>query len=50
MGAAGRDWMLREWALPALVERLRRLLAGSLAAAVRSPRTPTGCCAVRPAG
>jgi phosphatidyl-myo-inositol dimannoside synthase len=28
MGAAGREWMLREWALPALVERLRGLLAG----------------------
>jgi phosphatidylinositol alpha-1,6-mannosyltransferase len=28
MGAAGREWMLREWALPALVQRLRQLLAG----------------------
>ena len=35
MGAAGRAWMLRDWALPALVTRLRALLAG--AAPPRSP-------------
>jgi phosphatidylinositol alpha-1,6-mannosyltransferase len=28
MGAAGREWMLSEWALPGLVQRLRWLLAG----------------------
>jgi phosphatidylinositol alpha-1,6-mannosyltransferase len=28
MGAAGRSWMLREWALPALVDRLHGLLGG----------------------
>ncbi|MGQ0574653.1 MAG: glycosyltransferase family 4 protein [Pseudonocardia sp.] len=28
MGAAGRAWMLRDWTWPALVERLRGLLAG----------------------
>jgi phosphatidyl-myo-inositol dimannoside synthase len=28
MGAAGREWMLRDWALPALVERLRGFLSG----------------------
>jgi phosphatidylinositol alpha-1,6-mannosyltransferase len=28
MGAAGREWMLRDWALPALVQRLQGLLAG----------------------
>ena len=33
MGAAGREWMLRDWALPALVERLRGLLAGAPAGA-----------------
>jgi phosphatidylinositol alpha-1,6-mannosyltransferase len=26
MGVAGREWMLRDWALPALVQRLRGLL------------------------
>ncbi|MGH3564492.1 MAG: glycosyltransferase family 4 protein [Pseudonocardia sp.] len=29
MGAAGREWMLREWSWPALVLRLRGLLAGA---------------------
>jgi phosphatidylinositol alpha-1,6-mannosyltransferase len=29
MGGAGRAWMLRDWALPALVTRLRGLLAGT---------------------
>jgi len=29
MGAAGRQWMLREWALPALVARLHTLLHGA---------------------
>ena len=29
MGAAGREWMLREWALPALVARLQTLLGGA---------------------
>jgi phosphatidylinositol alpha-1,6-mannosyltransferase len=29
MGAAGRAWMLRDWALPALVARLRQLLSGT---------------------
>ena len=29
MGAAGREWMLRDWALPALVERLRGFLDGA---------------------
>jgi phosphatidylinositol alpha-1,6-mannosyltransferase len=29
MGAAGREWMLRDWALPALVERLRGFLGGA---------------------
>jgi phosphatidyl-myo-inositol dimannoside synthase len=29
MGAAGREWMLRDWALPAMVERLRGFLAGA---------------------
>jgi phosphatidylinositol alpha-1,6-mannosyltransferase len=28
LGAAGRAWMLRDWALPALVERLRGFLDG----------------------
>ena len=48
LGAAGRDWMLRDWAMPALVERLRGLLSGSLAA----PAVPVRdrVCAVRPAG
>jgi hypothetical protein len=40
--------MLRDWAMPALVERLRGLLSGSLAA----PSVPVRdrVCAVRPAG
>ncbi len=48
LGTAGRDWMLRDWAMPALVERLRGLLSGSLAA----PSVPVRdrVCAVRPAG
>lgn len=29
MGAAGREWMRREWSWPALVTRLRALLAGT---------------------
>jgi phosphatidyl-myo-inositol dimannoside synthase len=29
MGAAGRAWMLRDWALPALVARLGELLSGA---------------------
>jgi phosphatidyl-myo-inositol dimannoside synthase len=28
MGAAGREWMLRDWSWPALVHRLRALLTG----------------------
>jgi phosphatidylinositol alpha-1,6-mannosyltransferase len=28
MGAAGREWMLRDWAWPGLVDRLRGLLSG----------------------
>ncbi len=48
LGTAGRDWMLRDWAMPALVQRLRGLLSGSLAA----PAVPVRdrACAVRPAG
>ncbi|MGZ8751227.1 MAG: glycosyltransferase family 4 protein, partial [Pseudonocardia sp.] len=48
LGAAGRDWMLRDWAMPGLVQRLRGLLSGSLAA----PAVPVRdrACAVRPAG
>jgi phosphatidylinositol alpha-1,6-mannosyltransferase len=38
MGAAGRQWMLRDWALPALVDRLHRLLGGDLPAARRGVR------------
>ena len=34
MGAAGRELMLRDWALPALVGRLRGFLSG---AAVATP-------------
>jgi phosphatidylinositol alpha-1,6-mannosyltransferase len=40
MGAAGRSWMLREWALPALVDRLHGLLGGG-----RAPSTPTAVAA-----
>ena len=40
MGAAGREWMLREWALPALVQRLRQLLAGGSPARLRPSRRP----------
>ena len=32
MGAAGREWMLRDWAMPALVQRLRGLLSGPVEA------------------
>ena len=46
MGAAGREWMLRDWAMPALVQRLRGLLSGSLAAPAvpgsRPRRAPSG--------
>jgi phosphatidyl-myo-inositol dimannoside synthase len=38
MGAAGREWMLRDWTLPALVARLRTLLSG--APAEVSPPAP----------
>jgi len=47
-GAAGRDWMLRDWAMPALVQRLHGLLSGSLAAPAGPVRDQV--CAVRPAG
>jgi phosphatidyl-myo-inositol dimannoside synthase len=40
MGAAGREWMLREWALPALVERLRGLLAGAPGGTTAAPVSP----------
>jgi phosphatidylinositol alpha-1,6-mannosyltransferase len=48
-GAAGRAWMLRDWALPALVERLRGLLAGAPPA---TPRPAPGAerSVLRPAG
>jgi phosphatidylinositol alpha-1,6-mannosyltransferase len=36
MGAAGREWMLRDWALPALVHRLRGLLDGGIAPTVHA--------------
>ena len=42
VGAAGRDWMLRDWAMPALVERLRGLLCG-LARRPVPCRYATGC-------
>ena len=50
-GAAGREWMLRDWALPALVARLRGFLAGP--AAARAPGPPPGVGVggpLRPAG
>ncbi len=40
MGAAGREWMLRDWALPALVRRLHGLLAGAPASTPTAD--PTG--------
>jgi phosphatidyl-myo-inositol dimannoside synthase len=46
MGAAGREWMLRDWALPALVDRLRTLLTGVPAPVPPTPapaRTQAGC-------
>jgi phosphatidylinositol alpha-1,6-mannosyltransferase len=44
MGAAGREWMLRDWALPALVQRLRGLLSGSGATVAG----PLSCAGTRP--
>jgi phosphatidylinositol alpha-1,6-mannosyltransferase len=38
MGAAGREWMQRDWALPGLVARLRVLLAGESGVASPAPR------------
>ena len=48
-GAAGRAWMLRDWVLPALVERLRGLLGGAPPA---TPRPAPGAerSVLRPAG
>jgi phosphatidylinositol alpha-1,6-mannosyltransferase len=40
MGAAGREWMLRDWALPTLVARLRGLLAGASAGSTAAPASP----------
>jgi phosphatidylinositol alpha-1,6-mannosyltransferase len=40
MGAAGREWMLRDWALPTLVARLRGLLAGASASSTSAPASP----------
>jgi phosphatidylinositol alpha-1,6-mannosyltransferase len=37
MGAAGREWMVRDWALPALVQRLQVLLSGGPPAQLRAP-------------
>ena len=48
MGAAGREWMLRDWAMPALVQRLRGLLVGPGRALRRPVRDRAS--AVRPAG
>jgi phosphatidyl-myo-inositol dimannoside synthase len=48
MGVAGREWMLRDWALPALVQRLRGLLAGPAALSVPVREQPSAC--VTPAG
>lgn len=41
MGAAGREWMLRDWALPALVQRLRHLLSGEPPAPRSAPAART---------
>jgi phosphatidylinositol alpha-1,6-mannosyltransferase len=46
MGAAAREWMLRDWAFPALVDRLRGFLSGGPASALSAPPTPA---AARPA-
>jgi phosphatidylinositol alpha-1,6-mannosyltransferase len=45
MGAAGREWMVRDWALPALVQRLQGLLGGGPACPAPPVQEP-----VRPAG
>ena len=45
MGAAGREWMVRDWAFPALVHRLQGLLGGGPVCPAPSVREP-----VRPAG
>jgi len=45
MGAAGREWMLRDWALPALVQRLRDLLAGDSTCGDPAPYLPSRDCA-----
>jgi len=42
MGAAGREWMLRDWALPALVQRWRGLLAGDSTPVPAPCRTTVG--------
>jgi phosphatidylinositol alpha-1,6-mannosyltransferase len=42
MGAAGREWMLRDWALPALVGRLRGFLSGAPTPAPCPPERVTG--------
>ena len=45
MGTAGREWMLRDWALPALVQRLRGLLAGESIGGDPAPYHPSRDCA-----
>lgn len=48
MGAAAREWMLRDWAFPALVERLRGFLDGP-PARVRAQESPGQAGCVTPA-
>jgi phosphatidylinositol alpha-1,6-mannosyltransferase len=48
MGAAGREWMVRDWALPALVERLRGVLDGLPPRSARSDLPARGDVHVRP--
>ncbi len=48
MGAAGREWMVRDWALPALVERLRGVLDGHAPRPTRSDLPAPGDVHVRP--
>jgi phosphatidylinositol alpha-1,6-mannosyltransferase len=44
MGAAGREWMLRDWAFPALVQRLRGFLDGPSAQARAQARPGQAGC------
>jgi len=49
MGAAGREWMLREWSWPLRVARLHALLAGApLTGSACCPRSPASAAARRP--